>query len=114
MLNKPVLLNLWATWCPPCIAELPGLIDLKKDYGKKANFIFVTSENIVTVKEFLKKHNYPEKGFYISQGVPRDFNTSSIPASYIISPKGKVVLKKTGAARWNTRKVKRLLDKLKN
>ena len=112
MLDKPVLLNIWATWCPPCIAELPGLIDLKNEYGNKANFLFVTDEPPGKVKAFLQKHGYPQNGFYLSQGVPADFATRSIPASYIISRDKRVVLKKKGAARWNSGTVKRLLDKL--
>ncbi len=114
MLEKPVVLNLWATWCPPCIAELPGLMDLKNDYGTKANFIFVSDENPNKVKTFLKDRGYDEKCFYLSRGVPSDFETGSIPTTYIISPKGKVVLKKKGAARWNSGKVKRLIDNITN
>jgi len=114
LFDKPVLVNLWATWCPPCIAELPGLLDLQKESGSKAHFLFVTDENPATVKAFLKKHGYAPTGFYLSKRVPADFATNSIPTSYILSKKGKVVLKKKGAARWNSGKVKRLLDKLNN
>ncbi len=112
MLDKPVLLNLWATWCPPCVAELPGLLELSQEYGDKANFLLVTDEPVEKVKAFLKKHGYSQRNFYLSRGVPPDFATRSIPASYIVSENKKVVLKKKGAARWNTGKVKRLLDKL--
>lgn len=114
MLDKPVVLNLWATWCPPCIAELPGLLELRNDYGTKARFVFVSNENPATVKKFLKKHGYGETGFYLSARVPADFATNSIPTTYIISPGGKVVLKKRGAARWNSGKVKRLIDNITN
>ncbi len=114
LFDKPVLINLWATWCPPCIAELPGLLDLQKEYATKAHFLFVTDENPHLVKAFLKKHGYSQTGFYLSRRVPSDFATNSIPTSYILSTKRKVVLKKKGAARWNTGKVKRLFDKLNN
>ena len=114
LFDRPVLVNLWATWCPPCIAELPGLLDLQKEYGSKAHFLFVTDENPAVVKAFLKKHGYALTGFYLSKRVPADFATNSIPTSYILSKKGKVVLKKKGAARWNSGKIKRLLDKLNN
>ncbi len=114
ILDKPVVLNLWATWCPPCIAELPGLMDLRNEYGEKANFVFVSDENPVKVKDFLKKRGYTQEGFFISKGVPSDFATQSIPTTYIISPGRKVVLKKKGAARWNSGKVKRLIDNITN
>ncbi len=48
--NKPVFINIWATWCPPCIAELPSIEELYEDYGDKVNFILISNEDIDKVK----------------------------------------------------------------
>lgn len=50
--------------------------------------------------------------FYRYRYVPQDFSSRSIPSTFIISKKGKVVLTKKGAARWDSGKVKKLFDKL--
>jgi len=42
--NKPVFINFWATWCPPCVAELPGIADLYEKYHDEVNFVIVSNE----------------------------------------------------------------------
>jgi len=110
--EKPVFLNFWATWCPPCIAEMPGIADLYEKYKDQINFVFVSNERPETVGKFIVKHSYQDLPFYFTGTVPNDFASNSIPATFIISKKGKVVLAKKGAARWNTGKTERLLKQL--
>ncbi|NTW89222.1 MAG: TlpA family protein disulfide reductase, partial [Desulfobulbaceae bacterium] len=61
--NKAVILNFWATWCPPCRAEIPDMIELQKKYsGKKFSFIgVVVSDDLDKVQRFVKDKgiNYP-------------------------------------------------------
>lgn len=110
--GKPIVVNFWATWCPPCRAELPGLQELYNEYKGRVNFAFLSDEPAATIKKFSIEHQYQNLPFYRYQSVPEDFATRSIPATFIISPKGKVVLEKKGAARWDSGKVKFILDKL--
>lgn len=112
LLNKPVFLNFWATWCPPCVGELPGIQELYNEYKDKVHFVLVTGEQQGTVKEFAGKHAYNDLPFYLSRSTPFDFASESIPATFVISKAGKVVISKKGAARWNSGKMKRILDEL--
>ena len=111
-LDKPVFLNIWATWCPPCIAELPGIKKLYNEYKGKVNFILLSDEPDSTINKFIIARKYRGLPFYRYNSIPQDFSTRSIPASYIITRYGKVVLKKKGAASWDSGKVKALLDEL--
>ncbi len=81
-------------------------------YGGKVNFLLLTDESPAKVKVFARKHHYENLPFYRYRYVPKDFSSSSIPSTFIVSRQGKVVLTKKGAARWDSRKVKRLLNKL--
>jgi len=110
--SKPVFVNIWATWCPPCIAEMPAIIELYKTYGNKVNFVLASNENTEKITAFIKKNNYDKTPFYQYNHLPLEFKTESIPTTYILDSKGKVVLIKKGAARWNSDKIKRLLDGL--
>ena len=53
--GKPTFINFWFTHCPPCIAEIPNLNNLKAKFGNKVNFISITFDEAETVKKFLAK-----------------------------------------------------------
>lgn len=110
--DKPIFLNFWATWCPPCIAELPGIKELHKVYGDRINFVLVSNESRAKVRGFAKEKGFDQLPFYQNEDVPREFASQSIPTTFIISKNGNIVLDKKGVAKWNSEKVEELLDKL--
>lgn len=110
--GKPVFINFWATWCPPCIAELPSIQKLYDRYSDKAHFIFISNEIPEDVNRFMKKRGYSFPLYAIAGPIPDAFETSTIPATYLISKGGRLVLYKTGAAKWDSRKMFRLMDRL--
>lgn len=112
LLDKPVFVNVWATWCPPCRAELPGIQELFKQYKDKVYFVLLSDEPPAKIKAFAREHHYTGMPFYRYRYVPQDFSSRSIPSTFILSKEGKVVLTKKGAARWDSGKVKKLLDEL--
>jgi thiol-disulfide isomerase/thioredoxin len=111
--GKVVFVNFWATWCPPCRAEMPMIQKLYDDYKDKVAFVFVTSEKLNTVETFFndKGYNLP---VYNSVTIPPNkfTETNSIPASYLIDINGNIRISKVGAANWNSEKVRSLLDSL--
>ena len=63
--GKVVIINFWATWCPPCIAEMPSLQKLYNDYQKRVEFLFVTNDPYTEINKFLKRRSVL-KGFEAS------------------------------------------------
>ena len=112
--DKVVFINLWATWCPPCIAEFQGIQDLYDDYKDKVTFLIVSDESPKTIKKFLNKKGYNIQIFNSLTNYPEDFNPRSIPRTYIIDKTGHIVVNKKGAANWNSNKVRHELDELLN
>lgn len=111
--NKVVFVNFWATWCPPCRAEMPTIQALYDDYKDKIEFVFVTSENWGTVEKYFNEKGYNLPTYNSTSVPPKSFTeTNSIPASYLIDREGNILINKTGAANWSNDKVKKLLDKL--
>lgn len=110
--GKVALINFWATWCPPCIAEMPSLQELYNSYSGKVEFYFVTNDKPETVKAFMKKKGYTFPVFFNASEPPVELYSKSIPATYVIGKTGEIVIKELGAANWNSESVHKTLDKL--
>lgn len=110
--GKVTFISYWATWCPPCIAELPGIQELFKDYGDKVNFILLTQEEPERVQRFITKKDYELPIYFPQMQAPEILQENSIPTNYVIDATGKIIIKETGAADWNSKKIRVLLDDL--
>ncbi len=110
--GQPVFLNLWATWCPPCIAEMPSIQRLYDEYGDKMAFVLASQEEANTIQAFVKSKGYTFPIYNLAGGMPNVLSSRSIPASFLISSEGKVIMKKQGAAKWDGKKVKQILDEM--
>ncbi|WP_299527731.1 TlpA disulfide reductase family protein [uncultured Lutibacter sp.] len=111
--NKVIFINFWATWCPPCRAEMPMIQKLYNDYKDKVAFVFVTNEDWNTVQPYFDKNEYDLPVYNSLSSPPKNFTeTNSIPASYLIDKNGTILISKVGAADWNSNKVRKLLDDL--
>ncbi len=110
--GKVVFINFWATWCPPCIAEMPSLQKLYNDYNDKVEFLFVTSDKFEKVKAFKAKRGFDFEVFNILSGSQNELKTSSIPRTFIVNKKGEIVIDESGAVDWDSEKVRSQLDAL--
>ena len=110
--DKVIILNFWATWCPPCRAEMPSLQSLYNDYRDSVNFIFVSSEKSEQLRQFVAEEGYTIPVYMQQSPLPMIFPVQSIPTTFVISKKGEIVVKKTGAANWNSSKFREELSEL--
>ncbi len=110
--GKVTFVSYWATWCPPCIAEMPSIDNLYKDYRGNINFLLITNEEPGTVKRFMDKKAYEVPVYISKMAPPEKLASRSIPASYIIDQSGNIVVREKGALDWNSPKVRKILDAL--
>ena len=110
--GKVVLVNFWATWCPPCIAEMPSMQELYNDYKNKVEFVFISNEDFSKINSFLSKNNYTFITYKTATNSPEVLHVSSIPRTFLIDKFGNIVIDKTGAANWNSNTVRSTIDKL--
>ena len=110
--GEVVLINFWATWCPPCVAEMPDLSALHEDYKEDVVFLFVANDQKEKVDIFLEKHGYNIPVYYELGQAPKDLQTRSLPTTYIVSRSGNIVVSEKGSANWNSDRIRKLLDEL--
>lgn len=100
--GKIIILNFWATWCPPCLRETPLFVELQETYGKQGvQFIGVAIDELQEVRDFIDTYgvNYPiligaEDAVKIS--IQYGNRTGVLPFTLIIDRNGRVVLEQMG------------------
>ena len=110
--EKIILVNFWATWCPPCIAEMPSMQLLYDDYKDKIAFVFVSNESFSVINRYLDKNKYTFRVYNPITNYPESFDVTGIPRTFLIDKKGHIVIDKNGAANWNSNKVRSTIENL--
>lgn len=114
--GKVVFLNLWATWCGPCKAEMPSIQKLYEqvDHTKFA-FVMLSidrEKDFAKVKKYVQDKSYSFPVFTPSGYLTEQLNVPSIPTTFVISKEGKIVMKEVGMKNYNTSKFKKYLEEL--
>lgn len=113
--GKVVFLNIWATWCPPCIAEMPGIERLYQQLDKE-NFAFVMLSvdqgGHQQVGPFIERKGYTFPVYVPAGPIPEAFMGNSIPTTYILDPAGQIVARQEGMAEYDTPEVQDFMQSL--
>lgn len=95
-LGKPIIINLWATWCGPCQRELPYFEKFYREYGGRVQFMMIDvwedRGDQSNVKEFLRENEYTFPVFYdFDYSVDSSYGQGAIPVTYVINKNGELV-----------------------
>lgn len=117
--GKPVFVNLWASWCPPCRAEMPSIGRLSKAAHDRAPGVEIvligvndTPQNLRRFLDTVSKDFQPGIRFLVADDVPTAFESDGIPATFVIGPDGRFLVEQIGSAEWDTPEVIDYLAKL--
>nr|WP_299383993.1 TlpA disulfide reductase family protein [Allomuricauda sp.] len=110
--GQVVLVNFWGTWCPTCVAEMPSMVRLYEIYGDKVVFAFVANDKKDRVQSFMAKKSYDLPVYFETSRTPDALVSQSIPATFILSKGGEIVVREIGAAKWDSESTQALLDQL--
>jgi len=110
--GKVIVVNFWATWCAPCIAEMPSLQKLYDTYGDKVAFMFITNDPLPKIEDFKTKHNYTFPVYLRRFNTPEILITKSIPRTLLIDQNGEILIDKSSAVDWFSVKIRKEIEKL--
>jgi thiol-disulfide isomerase/thioredoxin len=114
--GKVVVLNLWATWCEPCLREMPSLDRLQFHFGSRIVVLAVSEDRggAKGVEPFIAKLGLKSVKVYIDpkSEAGHAFEVQGLPTSFVIDDDGKVRGKVEGAADWDSPKMAAILEPL--
>lgn len=110
--DKVIFLNFWATWCAPCIAEMPSIQKLYEELDQEAEIVFLLvslDESTDKVREFIKRKGFTFPVYMLAGPRPAELRSGVVPTTFVISRKGIIVAKREGMAKYHTDHFKQFL-----
>lgn len=98
--GKTIFINFWATWCNPCIKEMPSILEAQ-NILQKENIIFLlaSNESVEKIEEFGNTNKY--KFNYVRIENSEEMNVQALPTTFIFNPEGNLIFSETGSRKWN-------------
>lgn len=115
--GKVVFINFWATWCPPCRAEMPSINKLANSLKGEKDIAFVLLDadgNFEKANQFMQQRKFELPVYIPASNYPESMFTGSLPTTVILNKKGQLVYKHEGAANFGNEKTLQYLKKLIN
>jgi thiol-disulfide isomerase/thioredoxin len=113
--GKVIFMNFWATWCPPCIAEMPAIQNLyEKVKSDKIAFVMVSlDEDPAKASKFIQRMGFTFPVYSPDGYTPPVYGSGNvIPTTYVISPDGFIVARQEGMAQYDTKEFRNFLLKM--
>ena len=114
--GKVLFINFWASWCPPCVAEMPTILKLSTEIrNPNIQFILINlDQDSQKAQDFIHRKGITLPVYQPISRIPSELSSSTIPATFIIDKSGRVVLHHKGMAEYDTKSMRTLLNKLAN
>lgn len=115
--GKVVFVNFWATWCPPCIAEMPSINKLQAQFKDNKDFVvlMVDADNQPDKSiKFMSKRNFDLKVFTPASQIPNELLGNSLPTTVVLNKKGEIVFRHEGGADYTNKEFINFIQKLVN
>lgn len=111
--GRVIFLNVWASWCRPCVSELADIATLQDNLADSdVAFLLVSPEDREPVERFMKRYRIGLPVLLELEPMPQAFGLRALPTTYIIDRTGRIVLMHRGARNWNHVQIRGLLRQL--
>lgn len=99
--GKTLFINFWATWCKPCLREMPSIQKAKQLLDKDGVvFLFASNEEVEEIKVFKQENTYDFRYLRIENA--EEIGLEALPTTYIINPEGELVFSESGYRQWDS------------
>lgn len=113
--GKTIFMNIWATWCAPCVAEMPNINKLYGNVGDnpKIEFLMISEDrSMEKAKAWVDRKGFDFPIYKLASRLPDVYETGVVPSTFLISPQGKIVVRKTGMANYNAKRFRKLITRI--
>ncbi|MBX3730696.1 MAG: TlpA family protein disulfide reductase [Candidatus Sumerlaeia bacterium] len=114
--GRTVLVNVWASWCPPCFVEMPSLVRLGQQLAGRDDILLVlvsTDESLEIVEDAIVQLGLENSPVYVPAGrVPETIPDRYLPSTFVIAPDGRIVFQHYGAYEWDNPRVLAFLEEV--
>ena len=113
--GKVVFLNFWATWCLPCLAEMPSINKLHRKYKDNKDVVFImldADSNFEKADAYMKRKKYTMPVYQMASNLPKQIFAGSLPTTVVFDKEGRLSFKHEGFAKYNSKTFIDFIDKL--
>jgi len=114
--GKVVFVNFWATWCPPCLAEMPSVNKLYQQFEKDAEVVFImvdADSNFTKAQAYMDRKKYKLPIYAVASTIPEIMFRGSLPTTIVFDKKGRISYNDEGAANYSNPKFIAFIKQLK-
>lgn len=114
--GKVVFINFWATWCPPCIAEMPSINALHQKFANDSEVEIIALEmdgNVEKANKFMNRKGYDIPTYFPNSAIPYEFYDGTLPTTIILDKRGQLIYKIVGIADYSGEDILDILNELK-
>lgn len=113
--GKAVFINFWATWCPPCIEEMPSIQTLYNKFKDNKDIVFLlvdVDNNIESASKFMEKRELDMPLYVPNSEIPSSYLAGAIPTTVILDKKGNIDVRLEGGRDYSTPAIAEALQSL--
>jgi thiol-disulfide isomerase/thioredoxin len=114
--GKVIFLNFWATWCPPCLAEMPAINKLHQQFKDDPNVVLLMVDadgNFAKAQAYMDRKKYQLPVYAIASDIPAQLFKGTLPTTIVFDRKGRISFREEGAANYASAKFVEFIKKLK-
>ncbi|WP_214227229.1 TlpA disulfide reductase family protein [Pedobacter sp. B4-66] len=115
--GKVIFINFWATWCPPCLAEMPSINKLYEQYKDDKDVVFImvdADSDLVKSQKYMDGRSYKMPVYSVASNIPETLFKGTLPTTIVFDKQGRLSYNESGAANYASSKFIEFIEQLKS